>query len=169
MKKFAWILGIIAIAGTVAVGASWLRARKGASVAQASLKKALKDCELAKENAEMNRSHDEQLARIDNLQIENDDLDIRIAEMKNESPRASERQLAIDQMRADADEDLVNMDHEMEMLGPTPSEAKAQDRADASLLSLNVYRGAIARDQQLAYALGVLWLAFGFAVALSNR
>jgi hypothetical protein len=53
--------------------------------------------------------------------------------------------------------------------GPDINVVYAQERVEAAEQSLTVYKGIVGRDAQMAYAVGVLWLSFGFAFALSGR
>ena len=69
---------------------------------------------------------------------------------------------------------MVRSDDMMEDLssftaGPSLRVINSQERAAASGLSKGVYAGCIERDEHFAYALGVIWLAFGFALALSAQ
>ena len=68
-----------------------------------------------------------------------------------------------------ADEQEISLNEAFGTSGVSPQEANATERALASQQSAAHYIAIQARDIQLAYASGVLWLAFGFAVALTQR
>ena len=73
-----------------------------------------------------------------------------------------------------ADRNLEVADREMLELtesrgGPDPRVAESMERVKAATASEALYAGCLARDHELMYALGVVWLALGFAAALAAR
>jgi hypothetical protein len=169
MRTLAWILGIAALAASLFVGTSWTIVSHGeakARTAVAKLRGNLGDWQTA------SRLKDEEIrenVRSDQLDIQNDDLTIDIARLEGRStvPAVLKRSLDTSRLRAD---ELQKESHEStRALGPDINVIYAQERVEAAEQSLAVYKGVAGRDAQMAYAVGVLWLSFGFAFALSGR
>ena len=65
-----------------------------------------------------------------------------------------------------SDEMMLNLDRELQVFGPSSEVTNAMERQNAAEQSLAVWSLIPPRDEKFAYALGVDWLAFGFACAL---
>jgi hypothetical protein len=154
MKKLAWILGLIALCSTVFVGISGFIAHRG-------VEQAGEDVSNWQMVAELQADSDRTKIRTDELKIQADESRIETAELQGKSHEKDEAMLNADRALLSLDEDTQRM-HQSSVFGRDP-------RADAAQHSLDVYAGVLARDYHLAYAIALVWLAFGFAVALSAK
>ena len=118
----------------------------------------------------MEHEHLRAVVENDELELRGDDLTIDIARMTGKGLRsafASREQhntvLMFDQLAQSNDESI-------EAIGlPDPRVSSATERGQAAANSLGIYLAIANRDEHLAWGAAVLWLAFGFAVALSAR
>lgn len=169
MKMLARVLGVIAFVGSLAVAMSWVGAWWGERTAITSGRKAVEVMEEWQSIVRRERRNDKARVEIGEKDIENDNLDLQIAQLQGrpKSEILARRRVHADQLvmaRA-----VVASDQALEDLGEDDRVAAARERVEACANSLRVYTAVAARDEKLAYALGVIWLAFGFAMALASR
>jgi hypothetical protein len=169
MKILAWVLGTIAIVGSIVVGTNWARARAGGRNAATAYGKALEAVSEWQSGDAMHYRTDEMEVDNDELQLQNDDLDIRIAELRGIGLRKAQLQRQIDYQNLGSARLMVGLDQDQQAMGDSYHVVMAKEHADACRQSMQVYGYVLARDEKLAYALGAIWLAFGFAVALVKR
>ena len=168
MRTLAWILGLIAIGGSFFLSISGFIAYRGVQYASAAVGKAQEDLSDFQIAAEMESKHYRAVVELDEIQLHNDDLSIQIAELDGKDIAKARAQRSADGMKSVIDQNVEHLDELQNTFG-NPNVSSAMDHLQASELSLGIYSAALTRDEHLAYAVGVVWLAFGFAVAFANQ
>lgn len=169
MKRLACILGIVALCSSVFLGISGIIAHRGVQRSSSAVDKAQADLAEVQASANLETMSRNTAIEADEAQVQNDDLDIQIAELKDESIAKLVAKRTADKMQLTMAETFQSL-HELDSsLGPDPQVSSAMERVQAAQLSLSVYSAVLTRDERLAYAAGVVWLAFGFAVALGSK
>jgi hypothetical protein len=169
MRTLAWLLGIVTVCGSVFLSIDGIIAHRGVQHASVAVSKAEDDLSEWQMSAELELKNHRAAIENDNLQLRNDDLNVQIAKLEGRSLAKANEQLYVDRMRLIADDSAQRLDELGNALGPDPQVSSAMERVQAAQRSLGVYRAAFARDERLAYAIGVFWLAFGFAVAFAQQ
>ena len=169
MKTLAWILVVFAIAGSVALGINWAVVRPASAAAQACQRKYAEDADSWRYSAALKRQSQEMAVGNDRLRLQSDDTEIEIANLKGIGLAKATAARSLDQARLRGDEDTIRYRQMAEDLGPDPNVAQAEERASACAQSVKVYAASLARDHEFFYAVGVLWLAFGFAAAFAAQ
>lgn len=154
MKRLAWILGLIALCSSAFLSISGFIAHRG-------VEQAAEDVSNWQMVAALQVDSDSTKIRTDELKIQTDESRIETAKLQGKSPAKDEAMLSADRSLLSLDEDTQRM-HQSTVFGRNP-------QADAAQHSLDVYTSVLARDYHLAYATALVWLAFGFAVALSAK
>jgi hypothetical protein len=169
MKILAWVLGLLALCSTIAVFANWFHDHKQARIAAADARKFAGLAADIDFGNRLQRQADEMRVANDEKKIENDNLDIQIAELRGKGIQRAYDALAGDKAMLSGDELVVRLSGDIDSMGGDPRVANAQDRQQAATASMNVYAAGLQRDVHLAYLIGVVWLAFGFACALAAK
>jgi hypothetical protein len=166
MRSLAWILGILALSGSIFVGISQLVARHGTAKAVRSYSTFEKNLAALREEHAMELRHLEAQVENGELGVRNADLGVEIAE---ETGRGA-RQAAIEKQKADAflDGYRLELNLETDPLGPDPDEEAVSERMNSAKQSAAVYANILERDSPLGYLVVLVWIAFGFAAALST-
>jgi len=105
----------------------------------------------------------------DEILLHGDDLDIQIARLERRGLAQAQEKLSTDRMKLVFDQGIQRLDNLDNTLGPDRQVASAMERVQASEQSLDIYASVITRDERLAYAVGFLWLAYGFAAAMAAQ
>ncbi len=173
MQKLAWVLGIVALCFSVFLGTSGVLAYRGARQAAAAVKKTqdrLDSIEFADDMKAQELNTEIETAEIT---LHTDELDIQIAEEEGKSPAKAMAKQIIDLKSLQTlrlinrmNEDAENVEN---ALGGSLEVQSAMERVEAAQRSLSVYSAVVTRDEHLAYAAGLVWLAFGFSIALAAR
>ena len=169
MRTLAWILGLIAFCGTVFLGFSAFVAHRGVQSAIAAVAKAKGELSSWQMSAELEAQTDRSIVENDELVLQGDDLDVRIAGLEGKSASKAHQKSNSDRMKLTMDENAERMGELSRSLGPDPHVASAIENVQASQQSLGVYSAVLLRDEHLGYAAGIVWLAFGFAAALAHQ
>lgn len=167
MRTLAWILGLVAFGGSVFLAISGFTARRGVPHASAAVSKAQEDLSNWQMAAELNIRNHRSAVSNDKLRLRNDELSVEIADLEGRGVAKVQAKRSMDQMLLETDENIQNLDELTSVLGPDPQVSSAMERVQAAQRSLGVYSAVLTRDEHLAYAAGVVWLAFGFAVAFA--
>lgn len=154
MRTFAWILGFIALGVSIFLAISGFIARRG-------VEQAGEDVSNWQMAGTLQADSDRTKAQTDELNIQADESRIETAKLEGKNLAKDEAKLSADRSLLSLDEDTQRM-HQSSVFGRNP-------QADAAQHSLDVYAAVLARDYHLAYATAFVWLAFGFAVALSAK
>lgn len=166
MRLYAWLLGILAVFGSLLLGGNWLYMHHGLALsekAEASFAKAQQDGESA---VALERQHDDFELENTRVQMRNDTLSLESDELSGKNTPVDRARIRADQMYINAFESSHQV---QELLGPDSRIAEPKERLTAAHAAAIVYAKCETRDEHLAYALGVLWLAFGFAASLATR
>ncbi len=154
MRKLAWILGIIAFCASVFLIVSSFIAIRGR-------RQAAEDVSAYRMAAELEAESDQTSIHTDLLKIETDQALIETDKLEGKKTSTDEAKLSADRWRLSSDEDKQKM-NQSPIFGQDPKAASAQH-------SLDVYSAVLVRNYHMAYAVFFLWIAFGFALALSTK
>lgn len=170
MKMWGFILGVVALVASIALGVSWKRARQGIATATASVQKFTETANTWQAVADMKEESDDSHLRTDRMRLKGANIEIEIAELQGgRGMKAAQAGRSQAEAMIAADEDVIRSGETLRLFGPGPEFREATGRVKASQGALTIYAAIKDRDEHLAYAVGVLWLAFGFAVALTKR
>ena len=169
MKIFAWLLGFIAIVGSCVLAANWVHAERGLRTAQGSVELYERSVKAEVLGVQLEAGEDEARFVEAVQQFRKDLAALNIAEASGGSTRRIREAIFYDKERADAARAIVMLKREAGKYAEDPRILEVRQRLLASKASAAVYAHAVSRDERLAYALVVIWLAFGFATAFSVR
>jgi hypothetical protein len=169
MKKLAWILGLIALCASIFVAVSGFVAFRGARRASVAVGKAQAELSDWQTVAALELRNHSIAVENDELALSSDDIEIQLAKQEGRSTAKAEAQLSSDQMVLISDRSTQSLDDLNGALGPDPRVSSSMERVQAAQLSLSIYSAVLSRDEHLAYATAVVWLAFGFAVAFATK
>jgi hypothetical protein len=170
MKILAWLFGVIAVVGSIALGANWMALRKGLSESEVARKRFAEVLENWKSVAQMEYEHLGSEVENDYLEIRSDELDVSIANLRGKSTAAARE--ALFQARAKLMTDQITLLYAQKGVRSGLQDSRvvmAQQLLEAAASSHAHFAACRRRDVTLTYAFGVVWLAFGFATALAAR
>lgn len=168
MKLWSRILGAIALALTLFLAVNWPYNRKHAVAAakdQAAFLNLAADWVNA---ARLERLNERQHLRNDELRLEGAQIEAETAALRGVGIAQAQLEVAKARALVQSDQMLVDFGN----MSDPESDSRAEEsrvRAEAANVSRAVYANGWSRDEHLAYVAGVLWLCFGFAVALQKR
>ena len=169
MRILAFILGLVACAGTSVVMWSYARAARGEKLAVLGQERAASDAHTWEAIAERKLENEQQQVSNDELAIDGDDVRLRIASLQGSGLAQARQQKSLDEDRLSSSRLALRLYEDLLRLGPDEHVRAAADRHEACREALDVWSETITRDIHLAYALLGAWIAFGFAVAFAAR
>lgn len=168
VRRLAFILGIIALIGTCWVSVSFVRATRGEHKALAEGAKAKGLRSQYQIIEELKLETDDARVNSDETELHNDGIRIDIANLENKGLLEAQKRQRNDEAALQSAENLRDLDESSVRIFGDPRINAATDRLEACERSYVTWRSAIARDEKIAIALVVLWIAFGFALALQG-
>ncbi|RXH56442.1 hypothetical protein GRAN_3299 [Granulicella sibirica] len=101
--------------------------------------------------------------------VRNDEVAIESARLQGTGVDEAERRLSADQRKQSELQATLREQQALASAAEDDRVAAARKRLEAARSSANVYRDWLALDEKLAYALGVVWMAFGVVVAFMPK
>jgi hypothetical protein len=169
MKLLAYLLLVIAIGSGVVLAAVWRHQVKDSKTAAAAEKDALDNLAAWRLGNSLNDQSERIRVSNDEKRIENDNLEIEIAQLQGRSTSKARAQLSLDMDKLASARLAVGLTEDMRQLGPDKNEAKAAADAQAAHQRNAADLQGIDRDERFAYAVGALFVCSGFAFALSRK
>jgi hypothetical protein len=169
MRILAIILCLCAVTSTAFISIDYLRHQR-------EITKAQKDGGSARElysewvlGNEINDQNLHSAIRLDQGSIVNDGLEEQIATLEGKSTSRADHAERSDREKLTMDKDELRMWDSRVALFGAPHENEAEERVNAAAASLIAWQAGKRHLQTLAGAAFILWISFGFAVALSGR
>ena len=170
MRILAWVLGLLAVVGSCCLGYNWAVARKGQRSAAMAAAKFAGDVSTWQSVVRLDRQNAESDVENAVLTLRGDELKVQIAELSGGRGLAKARSVQfLDRMLLRNAELVLGLKKDSDAIGEDSRVTEARERLEAATGSEHVYAACLARDEKLMYGLGVVWLAFGFALALAAK
>lgn len=160
---------MIAVASTLFVAISWIRSWRGLRIAKAAAVAYQSDVSTWESVVIMDAANRRMDVQNDELEVQNDDMQVEIARDRGHGVAEALRKRDIDEALLGSARLSRDFEDSIGSEFTDPRVAASVERRDASAASASVYLSVIHRDQYLACVAGAIWLAFGFAAALTQR